>query len=155
MSIGIATISQKNPTWVDQGFQDYCQRCVHPWNIDHHHISLVKRTPGRENKAIEKESAQFLKILKPADYVIGMDPVGKQLDSYQFADKIQQLIDQGQKPLFVIGAPEGLAPDIRNTCKEFWSLGTLTMPHTLAKVVLAEQIFRAWSIIHQHPYHRQ
>ena len=84
-----------------------------------------------------------------------MDPIGKQLDSYEFADKIQHLIDQGQKPLFVIGAPEGLAPEIRKTCKEFWSLGKLTMPHTLAKVVLAEQIFRAWSIIHQHPYHRQ
>ncbi len=155
MVIGITTISQKNPTWVEQAFQDYCQRCVHPWNIEHHHIPLIKRISGRENKAIAKEAAQFQKRLKPTEYIIGLDPEGKQLDSYQFAAQLQQLINQNQKPLFVIGAPEGLAPNIRNTCQELWSLGKLTMPHTLAKVVLAEQIFRAWSIIHQHPYHRQ
>ncbi|HBF08537.1 MAG TPA: 23S rRNA (pseudouridine(1915)-N(3))-methyltransferase RlmH [Gammaproteobacteria bacterium] len=155
MSIGICSISQKNPAWVDQAFQDYMQRCVHPWNIEHHHIPLVKRVSGREQKAIDKEATQVLKVFKPNDYVIGLDPQGKTLDSYEFADKIQQCINQSQRPVFVIGAPEGLAPDIRQSCREFWSLGRLTMPHTLAKVVLAEQIFRAWSITHQHPYHRQ
>lgn len=154
MSIGIISIAQKNPQWVEHAFQDYAQRCSAPFNVEHHQIPLNKRVPGRESKAIEKEASQCLKLLKPTDYVIGLDPLGKALDSYQFADRIQKTIDQGQRPVFLIGAPEGLATQMRDACTTFWSLGALTMPHTLAKVVLAEQLYRAWSIIHQHPYHR-
>lgn len=154
MSIGIISIGQKNPTWVEQGFQDYIQRCVAPFNIEHHQIGLIKRLPGRAAKAIDKEASQCLKLLKTSDYVIGLDPLGETLDSYQFADRIQKTIDRGQRPVFLIGAPEGLASQMRMACSTFWSLGALTMPHTLAKVVLAEQLYRAFSIIHQHPYHR-
>lgn len=155
MVIGIATISQKNPSWIEQGFQAYCQRCPKPWDIEHHHIALHKRTPGRERQALDKEAAQVLKLAQPTHLLIGLDPLGIRLDSYEFADRIQQTLNLGQKPLFVIGAPEGLTAELRQQCKQLWSLGPLTMPHTLAKVVLAEQIFRAWSIVHQHPYHRQ
>lgn len=152
--IGVITIAQKNPAWVDAGFQDYSQRCVQPFAITHHQVALQKRIAGGEQKALEKEASQCLKLIKPTDYVIGLDPNGLVLDSHQFADKIQQTLDAGQRPLFIIGAPEGLSATIRQACHTFWSLGPLTMPHTLVKVVLAEQIFRAWSIIQQHPYHR-
>lgn len=155
MAIAILSIAQKNPAWVDAAVQEYSQRCVAPFTIEQHIVSLMRRIPGQEHKAIDKESAQCLKQCKANDFVIGLDPAGHTLDSYQFADKIQKSLDQGRRPVFIIGAPEGLSQSIRQRCDVFWSLSQMTMPHTLAKVVLAEQLYRAWSIMNQHPYHRQ
>lgn len=153
--IGLITIAQKNPAWVEQAFQEYSQRCVHSFAIELQPVALQKRMAGKEQKAFAKEATQCLKLIRPADYVIGLDPCGQSLDSYAFANGLQEKFDTGFRPVFIIGAPEGLTPVLRQACHVFWSLGQLTMPHTLVKVVLAEQIFRAWSIIHQHPYHRQ
>jgi len=155
MAIAVASISQKNPSWVEQAFQEYCTRCIQPWAIEHIHINLIKRVSGQEHKARDKESEQLTKHVKSTDYVIGLDPGGQQFESQGFAQHVQNVLDQGRRPFFIIGAPEGLAPGIRQICHCFWSLSQLTMPHTLAKVVVAEQLFRAWSITHNHPYHRQ
>ena len=154
MSILITCVTQKVPAWVETAFQDYSQRCVAPWNIIYQPVGLKKRAKGRELQALEKESDQVIAMLKPGDYSIGMDPKGKTQTSEQFSASLVQLLNEGLRPVFIIGAPEGLTPAIKSNCKALWSLGPMTLPHTLAKVTLAEQIFRAWSIEAGHPYHR-
>jgi len=154
MAIVVHAITQKTPAWVTQAFQDYAGRCPRPWNIEYQATGLVKRVAGREQQAREKEAQQVINQLKPHDFLIGLDPLGTMQTSLEFSQSLSHLLDQSFRPILLIGAPEGLTDSLKNKTQKLWSLGPLTLPHTLAKVVCAEQIFRAWSIHAGHPYHR-
>ena len=158
MTIHLVSISSKPPSWVSKACEQYLTRCPGTWSVRDHTIALQKRQGGCA-QAAQKEAKLLKKLLNHDEicgaYLIGLDPNGRQLDSIQFAKRLQRHLDDARQPILLIGPPDGLDPQLKALCHEFWSLGQLTIAHTLAKVVVAEQIFRAWSIIHQHPYHRE
>jgi 23S rRNA (pseudouridine1915-N3)-methyltransferase len=103
----------------------------------------------------QEEGAALLKLVRDADALIVLDEQGKALSSEAFARHIAKLRDAGTKSMaIVIGGPDGLAPEMRNAAKLVLSLGGMTLPHGLARIVLAEQLYRAATILSGHPYHR-
>lgn len=155
MRINLISACNKMPNWVDTVVNDYRQRLGADIQFNIIDIPLNKRTKNSNvEKLIHKEGQQMLKSAKPNDYLIALAVDGKRLRSEQMAAKFEQFMVQGENLSLFIGGPEGLSEQCTQACKEKWSLSDLTLPHPLAKVLIAEQIYRCWSILHKHPYHK-
>ena len=100
------------------------------------------------------EGERIKKALEPGDYVVVLDEHGRDLTTVDFAKFIAKGRTDGETLVFIIGGPDGLAPDVKALARETIRLSAMTLPHALARVLLAEQIYRAWSILANHPYHR-
>ena len=105
-------------------------------------------------KSLEDESIKILSLIDPSDYLISMDEKGKQIDTIQFSQWLKRWMDDGIQPTFVIGGPDGLAQSIKEKGNVSLSLSSLTYAHSMVPLILAEQLYRAWSIIDNQPYHR-
>ncbi|MDH5593228.1 MAG: 23S rRNA (pseudouridine(1915)-N(3))-methyltransferase RlmH, partial [Gammaproteobacteria bacterium] len=103
----------------------------------------------------EKEGQQMLAAIPKGAVVIALEVTGRQWDTPQLAQKLEQWMQDGHDVALLVGGPEGLAPECLARADAKWSLSALTMPHPLVRVVLAEQLYRAWTITRNHPYHRQ
>lgn len=106
------------------------------------------------DRITDKEGEQMLAAIHPSDYVITLDVPGQRLSTEKLAGRLEKLLQQGNHVALLIGGPEGLAPQCRTKAQESWSLSDLTLPHPLVRVLIAEQLYRAWSILKGHPYHR-
>jgi 23S rRNA (pseudouridine1915-N3)-methyltransferase len=143
------------PDWVNAGFQEYQKRLRAPLALELHEISVATRRAGENpQRAIAREGADMLAALKGDDHVVALEIAGKSMSTEQlsawFADRLR-----GGRPLaLLIGGPDGLAPECRARADHSWSLSPLTLPHGLVRVVVAEQIYRAMSLLAGHPYHR-
>lgn len=151
----IISIGHKMPKWIEEGFIDYQKRLTKPWNLELIEIpskAYLDEYPPEKIKAIEAE--WILQKLNPGDFCVALDVQGKSLSTEKLAESLQNWQSLGKNLVFVIGGREGLDECIleRADCK--WSLSALTFPHQLVKVILAEQLYRAVSIINHHPYHR-
>lgn len=154
MRIDLITIANKAPNWVNQGYQDYSQRLKDP-SLHLIEIPLQKRTnPNQLAQHLAKESEQILKACQNAQYIVILDSSGKSYTSEQLAQRLLYWQSQAQRLALIIGGPEGLSPTIKARAHESWSLGSLTLPHPLVRIVAAEALYRAHSINQNHPYHR-
>jgi 23S rRNA (pseudouridine1915-N3)-methyltransferase len=116
---------------------------------------LAESRAGTAAKRCAEEGAGLLKLARDADVIIAIDEAGKALTSEAFARLLGKTRDDGAGTVaFLIGGPDGLAPGVREAARLTLSLGTLTLPHGLARIVLAEQLYRAATILAGHPYHR-
>lgn len=104
---------------------------------------------------MEAECEQILSRIKPTEQVVLLDERGKQMTSQNLASKLSDWQTDGRDLCLVIGGPDGVTEDCRQRADVCWSLSKLTLPHGLARVLLAEQLFRAWSLQTGHPYHRE
>ncbi len=104
---------------------------------------------------MDAEAAKILARTRPADYVVALDEHGRQSTSTQLAGKLEEWQTVGADLVFVIGGPDGLAGDVLKRANYRWSLSQLTLPHGLARILFAEQLYRAWSLSAGHPYHRE
>ena len=120
--------------------------------------AVVYTTPPKEYQGGDFGGTASLLValaaVQPGDYVITLDVQGKRLSTEKLAQQLEKLLQQGNHVALLIGGPEGLAPQCRNAARESWSLSDLTLPHPLVRVLIAEQLYRAWSILKGHPYHR-
>lgn len=105
-------------------------------------------------RAVADEEKRMLALPRPGDVVVAMEVAGKRFDSEALALRMQEWFASGGDVLFMIGGPDGLGDGCRKRADLQWSLSTLTLPHGLVRIVLAEQLYRAWSISRNHPYHR-
>ena len=156
MQIDLITIASNVPAWVDAGFQEYSKRLrAGGITVNLEEISLQKRTDVRQIAAARnKESSQVLAIAAKSSYIVALDERGKEYSSRELSEKVSFWQERTNKLAVIIGAPEGLSDEIRARADEFWSLGKLTLPHTLVRVVAVEALYRAWSITRNLPYHR-
>lgn len=155
MIISIVCIGKNMPAWVLTGCEEYQQRLPADYQLRFIEIPAEKRTKQADiKKIIEKEEEKILAAIPKQSYCIALDRIGKSIDTKMLAKGIQTWHDIGQDICFVVGGPEGLSETFLKQSKEIWSLSALTLPHPMVRVILAEQIFRAWSIIVNHPYHR-
>ena len=155
MRIRLIAVGTKMPAWVSEGFEEYQKRLNQDVTLELVEIPAGKRGKNADIERItEKEGELMLAALHPGDHVITLDVQGKKLSTEKLATQLEKLLQQGNHVALLIGGPEGLAPQCRSKARESWSLSDLTLPHPLVRVLIAEQLYRAWSILKGHPYHR-
>ncbi len=144
------------PAWVEQGFNEYAKRLPPECSLTLIEIPAGKRGKSADVARItEKEGQQMLAAIPKGAMVVALEVTGRQWDTPQLAEKLGQWMQDGRDVALLVGGPEGLASGCLARAESKWSLSALTMPHPLVRVVLAEQLYRAWSITQNHPYHRQ
>lgn len=155
LKITLITLGNKMPDWVVQGSNDYAKRFNDGIQLKIIEIPLIKRSKSSDlSRIMEKESLLIKEALPNGARVIALEIEGKTFSSEQLAVKITQLQQISSHLCFLIGGPEGLSNDILQLCDERWSLSKLTLPHPLVRIILLETLYRAWSIINNHPYHK-
>lgn len=143
------------PDWVSAGFNEYAKRLPKNYQLNLIEIPALKRTESTNIKQIIiEEGVKLLAVVPKNNLIIALDEHGKEWTTMELAQKIGNWHDERQDISLLIGGPDGLANECRNKAQTIWSLSKLTLPHQVVKIFLAEQIYRAWSIINKHPYHR-
>ncbi len=155
MRITILAIGTRLPGWVYEGFGVCQQRMPRDIIIDLEEIPLVSRTPkSRPGPAVEKEGARLLRRLKQQDLMVALDEAGEPWTSAELAARLQEWLQRHPRIALVIGGPDGLSAACKQRANLSWSLSPLTLPHGLVRVLVAEQLYRAWTMLQGHPYHR-
>lgn len=155
MRLSVLSVSQRQPDWIEQAWQHYARRLPPPFTLD-----LVELAPPRRGKnpdlaRLRRQEADTLLARLPNDaYPVALDGRGLAWTTEVLAERLRHWGSLGQTITFIIGGADGLDSAVLNRAHERWSLGPLTLPHGLVRVVVAEQLYRAWSINHHHPYHR-
>lgn len=156
MKIRLLAVGQKMPKWVQQTFNDYNQRLAKSQQIELVEISPVHRSKTTNPiKAMQTEGEHILAALKPHEKLILLDEFGKTISTKFLAQSIKDWQMNGFDIAIVIGGADGVSNEVKNKSHAKWSLSSLTFPHPLVRVILMEQIYRAYSIIANHPYHRE
>lgn len=141
--------------WVNQGFAEFSKRLPPECRIKLIEIPPNKRTKNSDiARVIEEEGERLLAAVPARALVITLDINGKHWSTDQLADQLQNWLAEGRDIALLVGGPDGLSGKCKARAEISWSLSNLTLPHPLVRVVLAEQIYRAWTILKGHPYHR-
>jgi 23S rRNA (pseudouridine1915-N3)-methyltransferase len=155
MHIRLIAVGDRQPSWVDTAFSEYAGRLPRQWQFRLEEIGTVKRAKGGPAAiAKQTEGEKVLAKIKPAEQLVVLDERGKQFSSRELAGKLDDWQLTGADLVFVIGGPDGVSADILKRANLKWSLSKLTLPHGLARVLFAEQLYRGWSLQTGHPYHR-
>lgn len=151
----IVAVGHKMPDWVQSGFDEYRKRMPREYAVELKELAPVHRGKNADvARAIEQEGEQVLAALAPGDHVVALEVKGKSWSTEALAEFMQKRLDEGERISFLIGGADGLSAACRQRAQTQWSLSALTLPHPLVRVLLMEQLYRAWSILHSHPYHR-
>ncbi len=155
MKAKLIAVGEHAPAWVAQGFADYQKRLLHGLPLELVEVEPGVRGKGRDAaRAMGDEGARVLAAIPRGTWVVALDGRGKAHSSEQLAQRMEHWRGQGRDLVFLIGGPEGHAADVIARADEHWSLGPLTLPHMLVRLLVAEQLYRAVSILGNHPYHR-
>ncbi|SRR5579883_756220 len=155
MRIRLLTITHKSPAWIQEGYEEYAKRLPASCMLELIEIPAEKRTTNADLKRLtEREGEKMLAVIKPQHHVIALDVRGKLWSTEQLAKELANWQQEGRHLDLLVGGPEGLAPACLQKAETIWSLSPLTFPHILVKLIVAEQIYRAWSILQQKAYHR-
>lgn len=142
------------PEWVGDAYQDYAQRLPNQL-LQLTELPLGQRPKGGDtHKALVEEGARMLKAIPSQARVIALDPRGRSLSTEDLAQELSSWMQEGRDVALLVGGPDGLAPECLARAEAKWSLSRLTFPHMLVRVIVAEQVYRAWTILQHHPYHR-
>ncbi len=156
MKIRLLAVGQKMPQWVQQTFNDYNNRLVKNQQLELVEISPVHRSKTTNPiKAMQVEGAHILSALKPQEKLILLDEFGKAISTKFLAKSIKSWQMDGFDIAIVIGGADGVSDEVKQKAFAKWSLSLLTFPHPLVRVIVMEQIYRAYSIMVNHPYHRE
>jgi 23S rRNA (pseudouridine1915-N3)-methyltransferase len=143
------------PDWVNAGFLDYQKRLRTPLVLELHEITVATRRAGESpERAVQREGVGMLAAIGRDDYVVALEITGKSMSTEQLSIWLADRLRDGRPLSLLIGGPDGLAPQCLDRADQRWSLSPLTLPHALVRVVVAEQIYRAMSLLAGHPYHR-
>lgn len=155
MKARLIAVGERAPGWVAEGFAEYRKRLSHWLPLDLVEIEPGLRGKGRDAvRATQDEGARVLAAIPKNTHVVVLDGRGKAHSSEQLAQRLEHWRGQGRDLAFLVGGPEGHAPEVLARADEHWSLGPLTLPHMLVRLVLAEQLYRAAALLANHPYHR-
>lgn len=144
------------PKWVQEGYQEYAKRL--PKSCALKLVELPMATRGKTGSVDaykEEEAKKILAAVPKGAQLVVLDEHGEQPTTLKFSQKLDEWLGSGQDVALIVGGPDGLHADLISAAKWKWGLSKLTLPHPLVRVVVAEQVYRAWSVLQNHPYHRE
>jgi len=143
------------PAWVTEAWNEYVRRMPPGLAVNLREINLAKRGRNADTKRLTAvESIALLEAMPARARIIALDVRGQSWSTEKLAAQLELWMGEGRDVGFMIGGPEGIDAEVMQKADDRWSLGPLTLPHPLVRVVLAEQLYRAWTITRNHPYHR-
>lgn len=155
MHIRLFAVGDRQPSWVEEAFGIYTARFPREWKFRLDSIAAARRSKNEKSQqAMVAEGEQILARLGATEQVVLLDERGKELTSRILAARLANWQTDSRDLCFVIGGPDGVSDAIRQRADFTWSLSRLTLPHGMARVLVAEQLYRAWSLQTGHPYHR-
>lgn len=156
MKLLILAVGNKMPEWITSGFNEYSKRMPREATIALIEIKPEPRTTGKTVAQIMEAEAQRIENALPKDVTrVVLDERGAHLTTKQMAQKMHDWLGGGRDVAFIIGGADGLHESVRNSAQQLLALSALTLPHGMVRVLLAEQLYRAYSLLHNHPYHRE
>ena len=156
MVIHFITVGQKMPKWVQDGYAEYAKRLPKSCALNLIELPMAQRgKTGSADKYKAEEAKKILAAIPKGSQLIILDEHGQQVTTKGLADKLEEWLGSGQDIALVVGGPDGLEQSLIQQAKWKWGLSKLTMPHPMVRILVAEQIYRAYSVINNHPYHRE
>lgn len=154
MRIQVSAVGIKMPAWVSAGVEEYTARLPREWQMQWKEISPVKRTANYNVTQVkQQEGEKILQSIPASSIVIALDQRGLSWSSEDLAMHLKDWLNEGQYVTFMVGGADGLDKKCLDKAQLRWSLSLLTFPHALVRVLLVEQLYRAWTILKGHPYH--
>lgn len=155
MKLRVLCIGRRMPAWVEEACADFLKRCGRQFPVELESLDPAPRKAGLTAAQLQQaDSERLLGRIRAQDRVVALDERGKVHDTRGFARRIEHWQLDGRDVVLVIGGPDGHADSLRQRADELLSLSRMTLPHGLARVVLVEQLYRAWTVLSGHPYHR-
>ena len=156
MKLFILAVGNKMPEWITKGFNEYVKRMPREASIVLVEVKPEPRTTGKSVTQIMEAEAQRIELALPKGVTrIVLDERGAHLSTKQMSQKMQDWLGGGRDIAFIIGGADGLNDALRGSAQQLLALSALTLPHGMVRVLLAEQLYRAYSLLHNHPYHRE
>jgi len=156
MKLLILAVGNKMPEWITSGFNEYSKRMPREATIALIEIKPEPRTTGKTVAQIMEAEAQRIENALPKDVTrVVLDERGAHLTTKQMSQKMSDWLGGGRDVAFIIGGADGLHESVRNGAQQLLALSAMTLPHGMVRVLLAEQLYRAYSLLHNHPYHRE
>jgi 23S rRNA (pseudouridine1915-N3)-methyltransferase len=155
MQIHLLCVGNRMPDWVTAGYQEYAKRMPRECELKLHEIPPGKRGKNADiARAVEAEGQKMQAAIPAGDRVVAVDLNGQEWSTPQLAEVLSGWLRDGRNVSLLVGGPDGLDPSCLARADATWRLSALTFPHPLVRILLAEQLYRAWGILHKHPYHR-
>ena len=156
MKLIIVSVGHKMPVWITAGFNEYAKRMPREAKIELVEIKPEPRTTGRTTAQImEAEAQRILAALPQTCLRIALDEHGAQITTKQLAIQMQGWMREGRDVAFIVGGADGMHDSVKQAAQQLLALSAFTLPHAFVRVLLAEQLYRAHSLMHNHPYHRE
>lgn len=155
MRLHLIAVGARMPAWVKQGYEHYAARLPRECSLQLIEIPAARRRKQMTvDRALREEGERLLAAIPAATRVIALDVNGREWSTEELSGQLAVWLRDGRDVALLVGGPEGLAPACRARADMAWSLSRLTFPHPLVRILVAEQLYRAWSILTSHPYHR-
>lgn len=155
MQINLIAIGTRMPAWVNDAYNDYASRLPHECSLHLTEVTAGKRTRHANlNKICIEEGQKMMSAIPKSSKVIALDMTGKPWSTEELSAQLESWMQAGNPVSLLVGGPEGLSAECRQCAHQAWSLSRLTLPHPMVRVIVAEQLYRAWSMLNNHPYHR-
>ena len=156
MKLTLYAVGTKMPAWVTQGFSEYSRRFPRDLSFNLVEISAGKRGKNADIvRILEKEGEQLLNAIPKGSRIVTLEVEGKPWTTPQLASELERWQLDGRDVALLVGGPEGLSPACIQASEQKWSLSALTLPHPMVRILIAESLYRAWSVNTNHPYHRE
>lgn len=156
MKLLILAVGHKMPSWITEGFNEYCKRMPREAKIELIEIKPEPRTTGKSVPQMMEAEAQRIQATLPKDVLrIVLDERGSHLTTKQLTQHLKDWLSSGRDVAFIIGGADGLHESIRSNANQLLAVSSMVLPHGMVRVLLAEQLYRAHSLLHNHPYHRE
>lgn len=155
MDLTVAAVGTRMPGWVQEAWKEYARRFPRGVSLNLKETPMARRGKNADIAALkDAEGAALLAAVPAGHRVVALDERGKQWSTEELAKRLEDWMREEHGVCFLVGGPDGLPDDCRRKAANVWALGRLTLPHPIVRVVLAEQLYRAWTVTQNHPYHR-
>ena len=155
MRINLITIGKKMPNWINLGIEHYQKQLPSYYNFKITSLDSQSRKSSSAENSKNLESKLLLEAASESTLLIAFDELGKQQTSKQISKSIENWQLEGESVALIIGGADGLSSEIKQKCHQLWGLSNLTMTHSMARLIVVEQIYSGYSLLNNHPYHRE
>jgi 23S rRNA (pseudouridine1915-N3)-methyltransferase len=155
LKLRILSVGHKMPDWVETACSEYLKRMPREASVEIVEIKPDKRASGKNAEVVQEAEAKRILEAVGKDYLIALDERGQEVTTVQLAARMETWLTSGRDIALVIGGADGMHASVKSRADWLWGLSKLTLPHGMVRVLLAEQLYRAWTVIQHHPYHRE